>query len=75
MIVSICPLKVVSIIVITLLLKLMLYCVDKMTCLTRPTNWSTKLKIYLDIRTGSQMKYIFSRNILIYQDFFILGTN
>jgi hypothetical protein len=27
--------------------------------LSRPTNWSTGLKFYLDIRTGSQMHYFF----------------
>ena len=39
--------------------------------LSRPTNWSTGLKFYLDIRTGSQMHYFFFdtfcfvRNILM----------
>jgi len=42
-----------------------------MQCLSRPTNWSTGLKFYLDIRTGSQMHYVlfdtffFVRNIFM----------
>jgi hypothetical protein len=43
---------------------------DKVNEIT-PTNWSTGLKFYLDIRTGSQMHYfffdtfVFVRNILM----------
>ncbi len=38
--------------------------------LTRPTNWFTELKLYLDICTGSQMNYNFSHNISIRQEIF-----
>ena len=44
---------------------------DWVNILSRPTNWSTGLKFYLDIRTGSQMHYFvfdtffFVRNILM----------
>ncbi len=49
---------------------MLLHRVRELEGLTRPTNLSTELKIYLDICTGSQMNYNFSRNILICREFF-----